>query len=32
MKKILLLLTLSFFSTAGFSASCPDGSEPEQTN
>ena len=28
MKKLLILLTLSFFSTQGFSASCPDGSEP----
>jgi hypothetical protein len=28
MKKLLLLLILSFFSTASFSASCPDGSEP----
>ena len=28
MKKLLLLLILSFFSTTGFSASCPDGSEP----
>ena len=28
MKKLLLLLILSFFSTQGFSASCPDGSEP----
>jgi len=27
-KKLLLLLILSFFSTTGFSASCPDGSEP----
>jgi len=31
MKKLLLFLTLSFFSTQGFSASCPDGSEPEKT-
>ena len=28
MKKLLLLLTLSFFSTQGFAAGCPDGSEP----
>ena len=28
MKKLLILLTLSFFSTQGFSTSCPDGSEP----
>ena len=28
MKKLFLLLILSFFSTTGFSASCPDGSEP----
>ena len=28
MKKLLILLTLSFFSTQVFSASCPDGSEP----
>jgi len=28
MKKLFLLLILSFFSTQGFSASCPDGSEP----
>ena len=28
MKKLLLLLILSFFSTSGFTASCPDGSEP----
>ena len=31
MKKLLLLLFLSFFSTQGFAASCPDGSEPIQT-
>ena len=31
MKKLLILLILSFFSTQGFSASCPDGSEPEKT-
>ena len=31
MKKLLLLLILSFFSTTGFSASCPDGSEPTRT-
>ena len=28
MKKLLLLLILSFFSTQGLAASCPDGSEP----
>ena len=28
MKKLFLLLILPFFSTQGFSASCPDGSEP----
>ena len=28
MKKLLLLLILSFFSTQGFAGSCPDGSEP----
>jgi len=28
MKKLLLLLTLSFFSVQSFAASCPDGSEP----
>ncbi len=28
MEKLLLLLILSFFSTQGFTASCPDGSEP----
>ena len=27
-KKLLLLLILSFFSTQGLTASCPDGSEP----
>ena len=27
MKKLLLLLILSFFSTQGYAASCPDGSE-----
>jgi len=31
MKKLLLLLILSLFSTQGFTASCPDGSEPEKT-
>ena len=31
MKKLLLLLILSFFSTQGFSASCPDGNEPTKT-
>ena len=28
MKKLLLLLILSFFSAQGLAASCPDGSEP----
>jgi hypothetical protein len=28
MKKLLLLLILSFFSTQGFAAGCPDGSDP----
>ncbi len=28
MKKLLLLLTLSFFSVQSFAGSCPDGSEP----
>ena len=28
MKKLLLLLILSFFSAQGFTASCPDDSEP----
>ena len=28
MKKLLLLLILSFFSTQSFAAGCPDGSEP----
>jgi len=27
MKKLLLLLILSFFSAQGFAAGCPDGSE-----
>ncbi|MDB4821424.1 hypothetical protein OAH81_00100 [Candidatus Pseudothioglobus singularis] len=31
MQKLLLLLILSFFSTAGFAASCPDGNEPIKT-
>jgi len=31
MKKLLLLLTLSFFSIQGFAAGCPDGSEPAKT-
>ena len=31
MKKLLLLLILSFLSTSGFSVSCPDGSEPTKT-
>ena len=28
MKKLLLLLTLSFFSVQSFAGSCPDGSDP----
>ena len=28
MKKLFLLLTLSFFSAQSFAGSCPDGSEP----
>jgi hypothetical protein len=28
MKKLFLLLILSFFSAQGFAGSCPDGSEP----
>ena len=28
MQKLLILLILSFFSTQGYAASCPDGSEP----
>ena len=28
MKKLFLLLILSFFSTQSFAGSCPDGSEP----
>ena len=32
MKKLLLLLILSFFSAQGYAASCPDGSEPEKTD
>jgi hypothetical protein len=31
MKKLLLLLTLSFFSAQSFAASCPDGNEPTKT-
>jgi hypothetical protein len=32
MKKLIILFSLlSLFSTAGFSASCPDGSEPTKT-
>ena len=31
MRKLLLLLILSFFSTQGLAASCPDGSEPTRT-
>jgi hypothetical protein len=29
MKKLLLLLILSFFSAQSYAASCPDGSEQE---
>ena len=28
MKKLLLLLILSFFSAQGYAGSCPDGSDP----
>ena len=28
MKKLFLLLILSFFSAQGFAGSCPDGSDP----
>jgi len=31
MKKLFLLLILSFFSTQGLASSCPDGSEPTKT-
>ena len=31
MKKLLLLLILSFFSVQGLAASCPDGSEPTKS-
>jgi|TARA_Y100000294_G_scaffold138015_1_gene131185 hypothetical protein len=31
MKKLLILLILSLFSTAGLTASCPDGNEPTKT-
>ena len=31
MQKLLILLILTFFSTQGYAASCPDGSEPEKT-
>ena len=31
MQKLLLLLILSFFSIQGFTASCPDGTEPVRT-
>jgi hypothetical protein len=31
MQKLLILLILSFFSTQGLAASCPDGSEPTKT-
>jgi len=31
MKHLLLLLALSFFSTQGYAASCPDGNEPTKT-
>ncbi len=31
MKKLVLLLLLPFFSTQGYTASCPDGNEPTKT-
>ena len=31
MQKLLILLILSFFSTQGYAASCPDGNEPIKT-
>ena len=31
MQKLLLLLILSFLSTQGLAASCPDGNEPTKT-
>ena len=31
MKKLFLLLILSFFSAQGFAESCPDGNEPKKT-
>ena len=31
MKKLILLFILSFFSTQGYAASCPDGNEPIKT-
>ena len=31
MKKLFLLLILSFFSAQGYAESCPDGSEPKKT-
>ena len=31
MKKLFLLLILSFFSAQSFAGSCPDGSEPKKT-
>jgi hypothetical protein len=31
MKKLFLLLILSFFSAHGLAASCPDGSEPAKS-
>ena len=31
MKKLILLFILSFFSTQGYTASCPDGNEPIKT-
>ena len=31
MKKLLILLLFFFFSTQGFTASCPDGSEPTKS-
>ena len=31
MKKLFLLLILSFFSAQSFAGSCPDGSDPTKT-
>jgi hypothetical protein len=31
MKKLFLLLILSFFSAQSFAGSCPDGNEPTKT-